>query len=342
MRKAAWVFLFAFPALSQRITLESGAAQMSWELGGGGLVDFHLKSNNLNPYTWEQKSNEPAHPRGHFLCADRWGQPSAAELSAGMPFHGEAPHKAWRKLGASGTELEMAVQLPMARLAIRRAVKLEGSSALVTETILNEAALGRPYNFVQHPTIGPPFLDPLTVVDSNARRGFMQSSPLPNPEDAVVVWPQALRDGLPVSLRYLTDDPNPNVVSYVIDEDWGWTTALNAAAGMMVGYVWRASDYPWLNMWRHVEGGRPFARGLEFGTTGLHQPFPVLLRKGRIFGRPLFSYLDSTEKHERRYQVFLMEAPADLAGVASMKLEGGNFVFTGRDGKPYAVKSLYP
>ncbi len=340
MTRLSWLVVLAVPLLAQRVTLDSGAAQMSWELGGGGLVDFHLKAGGLNPFTWEMKSNEASHPRGHFLCMDRWGQPSAAELSAGMPFHGESPHRLWRKLGASGTELEMAVQLTMARLSMRRVVKLEGTTALVTESVLNEAALGRPYNMVQHPTIGPPFLDAATVVDSNARRGFMQSSPLPNPEDAVVVWPQALRDGLPVSLRYLTDDPNPNVVSYVIDEEWGWTTAVSAAQGLLVGYVWPVKDYPWLNMWRHVENGKPFARGLEFGTTGLHQPFPILLRKGSIFGRALFAYIDSAEKQDRRYQVFLLEIPATLTGMASMKAVGGEFVFTGRDGKEYRIKAL--
>jgi hypothetical protein len=333
--------IVAFPLFAQRITLETPAARMSWELGGGGLVDFHLKPEGLNPFTWEQKSPEPAHPRGHFLCMDRWGQPSDAERAAGMPFHGEAPHKVWRRLGASATELEMAVQLPMARLSVRRTVRMEGAAALVSETVLNEAPLGRVYNIVQHPTIGPPFLDAAAVVDSNARRGFMQSSPLPNPEDAVVVWPQALKDGLPVSLRYLTDDPNPNVVSYVIDEEWGWTTAANPARGLLAGYVWPVRDYPWLNMWRHVEEGKPFARGLEFGTTGLHQPYEVLLRKGTIFGRPLFAYIDSAARQQRRYQVFLLEVPVSLGGVAAMKAVGGAFVFTGRDGKEYRVKSMF-
>ena len=40
-----------------------------------------------------------------------------------------------------------------------------------------------------------------------------EPSPLPNPEQPAVFWPQALRDGQPVNLRHLTDNPNPNVVS---------------------------------------------------------------------------------------------------------------------------------
>src|SRR5207248_7692877 len=68
-------------------------------------------------------------------------------------------------------------------------------------------------------TIGPPFLDENTLVDSNAGRGFMQTSPLPNPESAVVIWPHAMKNGSAVDMRRLTSDPDPNVVSYTIDGD---------------------------------------------------------------------------------------------------------------------------
>jgi hypothetical protein len=69
-----------------------------------------------------------------------------------------------------------------------------------------------------------------------------------------------------------------------------------------------------------VEKGKPFARGLEFGTTGLHQPFPVLLSKGRIFGRPLFAYLDTGESAKRSYLAFLAPIPGDWQGTAEVAL----------------------
>ena len=54
---------------------------------------------------------------------------------------------------------------------------------------------------VQHPTIAPPFLDEHTVVDSNGTRGFMQSSPLPDPETWEVKWPYASEKGAQVDVR---------------------------------------------------------------------------------------------------------------------------------------------
>ena len=202
----------------------------------------------------------------------------------------------------------------------------------VSETVTNRNKLGRVYNMVQHPTIGPPFLDETVVVDSNATKGFMQGGKMPNPENPSVVWPIALKDRRSINLRFLADDPDPNVVSYVIDEELGWVTAANAAKGLLIGYVWRTAEYPWLNIWRHVENGKPLARGLEFGTTGLHQPFPTLVRKHKIFGRPLLDFLDASESHTRSYIGFLTEIPTGYQGAAQAKLTEGTLTLAERGG----------
>lgn len=342
MRATKLLMLAPMALMAEHLTLDNGTVKMGWDLSGGGLVDFQLKEIPLNPFTWEEKSAVPAHFKGHFLCLDRWGAPSPAEISAGVPFHGEAPRVEWRQMGKSAAEGEMTARLPLARLGVKRTIKLDGSSALVTETVTNESPLGRVYNMVQHPTIGPPFLDESVVVDSNARRGFMQASPMPNPEFPTVVWPQALKnDGTAVNLRMLTNDPTPDVVSYVIDDEIGWVTALNPGKGLIVGYIWRTAEYPWLNIWRAVEGGKPSARGLEFGTTGLHQPYPVLTKKGTIFGRPLLTFIDATETQARRYQVFLLKAPGKSSGISQVRRTGsGEWALVTREGTEVRVKDL--
>lgn len=343
--RAPILFLFFAGSMlfAEDLVLENSTARIAWNLSGGGLVDFQLKEQPTNPFTWEEKSTAPAHFRGHFLCMDRWGAPSQAEINAGVPFHGEAPRVEWRRLGGNAAEAEMSARLPLARMAVKRTVKLEGSTALVTEAVTNEAPMGRVFNMVQHPTIGPPFLDETTVVDANARQGFMQSSPMPNPELPTVVWPQALKDGMPVNLRHLTNDPLPNVVSYVMDDAYGWVTAVHPGQRLVLGYVWRTSEYPWLNIWRDVQGGRPAARGLEFGTTGLHQPYPELMKKGRIFGRPLMAFLDATETQTRAFQVFLLRLPAAGAastGIESVRRVGAEWVVRTREGQELRVRNL--
>jgi len=323
------------------LVFNSRAAQLIVDIGGGSIVDFHLRSQGLNPLRWGEKG-DPAVPRpmGHFLCLDRWGAPSEAELKNSMPFHGEAAHVEWQVLKAPAAkdgkiESEMSAALPMAGLKVKRRIALSANEAffIVKEEVTNGNKLGRLYNMVQHPTIGPPFLDEHTLVDSNARRGFMQNSPLPNPEKPAVHWPGALRDGQPVNMRHLTDNHDPSVVSYTIDEEYGWVTACNPAQGLLIGYVWKTVEYPWFNAWRHVENGKPLARGLEFGTTGLHQPFPVLVAKGRIFGCPLYEYLDAGETGSKSYACFLVKIPKDFKGVARLTYDKNRLILHQREAR---------
>src|ERR1041384_7068430 len=81
------------------VVLESPAAKLVVDLGGGSIVDFHLAAGGLNPLRWIGPADENAVlcPMAHFLCLDRWGQPSEAELRNGMPFHGEAARVRWRE-----------------------------------------------------------------------------------------------------------------------------------------------------------------------------------------------------------------------------------------------------
>ena len=137
-----------------------------------------------------------------------------------------------------------------------------------------------------------------------------------------------------MNIRYLTSDPNPNVVSYTIDDDYGWVTACNTAQGLLIGYIWKTKEYPWFNAWRHVENGKPVARGLEFGTTGLHQPFPILVAKGKIFGRAIYQYLDASETVAKSYACFLFKIPKDYKGVARLTNTGGRLILHERDAGP--------
>ncbi|MBT4499354.1 MAG: hypothetical protein HOC74_16620 [Gemmatimonadetes bacterium] len=316
------------------VTLRGEAAHLSIDLAGGGIVDFHLTPDGVNPLKWEGEGGElEPRNRAHFLCLDRVGRPSQAELARGMPFHGEAGRGMWtlvrepETVGAT-VVAEMAAELPLAGMRVERFVRLQGKHFAVREEVTNQNALGRIYNMVQHPTIGPPFLEEGSLVDANARKGFMLSNPMPNPEEPAVYWPQALDEGMPVNLRRLVDDHDPQVVVYVIDDEYGWTTATTPKYGLLIGYIWKNAEYPWFRAWRHVRDGRPFARGLEFGTTGPGTPFGFLVDKGRIFGRALFDYIDAGETIGRSYLCFLAEVPTDFAGVGNLDYDGRQAVLT--------------
>jgi hypothetical protein len=113
------------------VRLESQTATLVIDLGGGSIVDFHLGSGGLNPLRWlgPGDTDKPLRPMAHFLCLDRWGPPTAAELRNGMPFHGEAARVRWREFDAperrdGGIVAAMGAMLPMAGLEVRRSVRL--------------------------------------------------------------------------------------------------------------------------------------------------------------------------------------------------------------------------
>jgi hypothetical protein len=192
----------------------------------------------------------------------------------------------------------------------------------------NTNKLGRLYNMVQHPSIAPPFLNDDTLVDTNAHQGFVQDEPVPASRSSASRWPKLKIQGGEVDLRCFrseqTNATQHDVSSFVFadQETFGWVTATSPRHKLLLGYVWKTADYPWLNIWRYRLGGKLAARGLEFGTTGYHQPFPILVRQGRILDRPTYEYLDADEAVSKSYLCFLARVPADFEGVRELRFDG--------------------
>ena len=82
------------------------------------------------------------------------------------------------------------------------------------------------------------------------------------------------------------------------------------------------ADYPWISLWCCEREGGYMSRGIEFGTTGLHKPFPMLVRHPMLFDLPTFVSIDAQEKQTRAYAVFILEAPKDFKGVGTLTMDG--------------------
>ena len=228
--------------------------------------------------------------------------------------------------------------MPLAGMQVRRELRLAKATAVlsVPESVTNTNKRGRIFNMVQHPTIAPPFLDETTIVDSNAQHGFSQADKPPISKAVASSWPKMRLDGQDDDLRLFKgiDDKSAtnDVSSFVFRETdkYGWVTACNARQGLLLGYLWRTAEYPWLNIWRYREKGRVAARGLEFGTTGYHQPFGTLVKTGRILDRRLYEHLDAGQTIRKTYVVFLAEIPRDFAGVTRLEYDGTSLTLTER------------
>jgi hypothetical protein len=340
------------------ISLRGNQVELVWAASGGSLVSFRFLDESTNPLSFEvtpdlepRQDNAP-YLRGHFLCLDRWGPPSKAEELRGVPFHGEAPRVVWTvdqpPADASGMiSAQMSCVLPLAGMRVQRQIVLDapGSVALVTERVISTGPLARIYNHVQHPSIAPPFLHDGTIVDSNAEIGFAQDRPVPTTRATASRWPRVPVGDGEADLRRFRDETGSttqhDVSSFVFadGEVYGWVTACSPQHKLLLGYVWRTDDYPWLNIWRYRREGKPAARGLEFGTTGYHQPFPILVRQGQILDRRIYEPLDADQTVARSYLCLLAHIPEDFQGVASLRLDGGVIqVIERRDTDPRKVE----
>ena len=54
------------------------------------LIAIHSEDNRIGWIVEPEKGDTKPRTMGHFVCFDRWGQPSPSEIENGMPFHGEA------------------------------------------------------------------------------------------------------------------------------------------------------------------------------------------------------------------------------------------------------------
>jgi hypothetical protein len=323
-----WITVFAACSLSaQTLTLDNGIARMDISLRGGVITAFRLNTMALNPI----------HQYGHFICFDRWGPSSPEDQALGIPQHGEASRISWvldeSPVPRAGSYYaEMSCTLPIIKLGLNRKIYLNQTSSVfkVVEEISNLNESPKVFNLVQHPTIGPPFLDETTIVDTRVDSGFSQAGNLPPGPADVFTWPEALVDGDSTDLRYLTPDHTwwQSVVSFILDDarEYGWVTAVNPTLNLMVGYIWPTSEYPWLNLWLMLQSNAPFARGLEFGSTGLHQPWPEVLEMDTIFGKQMYEEVGVDETVIKSYYAFLSEIPSDYKGVESVTIVGDTII----------------
>jgi len=94
----------------------------------------------------------------------------------------------------------------------------------------------------------------------------------------------------------------------------------------MLGFLWKTEEYPWINFWRNMENGIPTAFGMEFGTSGLHEPLPVVAKKGKIFDQNIYDFIDANAVVSKSFTAFLAKIPSDYKGVEKIEVDNSLFV----------------
>ncbi|MBI2689373.1 MAG: hypothetical protein HYX27_23960 [Acidobacteria bacterium] len=325
------------------LTLNQGGAFASLV-----LKDDPGKMNPMwNPIALARMTNGPSRfgsSLGHFVCVDGFGPTSKEEAAAGFQGHGEAHRQPWELIADTRDGKTQSVtfraHLPLVQEMLTRRIELvDGEQVVyVDSTLESELAFDRPINWAEHATIGYPFLAPgKTVVDASV--GRCKTRPYENPpgkhrlvSDEPFVYPSApLKGGGKVDLRSIPDAPDSMDHSGCVFDParrLGFVTAINLEHRLMLGYLVRREEYPWLQEWMNYPSNLALARGLEFGT----QPFDVSRRQtvelGKLFDTPAFRWLPAKSKIGTRFLMFYTRVPAGFLQVDDVKQENGELIIT--------------
>jgi hypothetical protein len=258
-----------FPA----IILSSSKLELTIMTKGSTLASMTLADDReklsplWNPMRMARELGRPVtydRGAGHFVCVDGFGSPSAEEKAAGLPFHGEAHIQTFvvhSERHGPGTAVTLTATLPITQETFTRTFRvIDGENVVHVESDL-ESRLGfdRPINWAEHATIGSPFLEPgVTMVDVSGSRshtrpytsvqGWDVQRRLKPDQD--FQWP--LAPGLNGEMIDLRQTPlNPHFLDHAAtlpdpDRDLEWVTAINPKKRLILGYVFKRADYPWV------------------------------------------------------------------------------------------------
>jgi hypothetical protein len=296
---------------------------------------------------------------GHSICLDYFGSPSPEEADLGLSQHGEAPSSKWeiadQRISASGVTIKLGVHLPAAGLGFSREIRLRRGESVIyfQETVVNERKADHFFHWVQHVTLGPPFLtaESSRIVLPGTRgltfpHGYDEGKSLLASKCAYR-WPMAPRvtGGLADLTRPFSYPGLGFVVGVLVDSrrDVGFIAAFNQKEHLLFGYCFRRRDFPWVAVWEEnlaIEAipwnRRTQALGLEFGTT----PLPVTRREnfvegGPLFGIPTTTFVPALSKKQVRYVSFLASVPPEFEGLRDIRVgENELFLFGTKSREP--------
>jgi len=287
---------------------------------------------------------------GHNLCFPYWGNPSDSEYQAGMTFHGETGIVRWRKIGerqeSSSPQLSIVADLPESRTRFTRTISLTAGEPVVyfENRAENLSALDRPVGWCEHVTVGPPFLKKgVTLFDASLTRGRN----LGDSSEKTFEWPTGQAETA-IDLRTVRDIERSGYVNnFLVDpnEEFGYFTAVNPEQRLLVGYLFRRIEFPWLNVWeanQPTSNDQPamLSRGLEFSNTPTHGSFKAMVAVPKLWDVPAYEWLNARAGLVKRFCAFSTDLPEGFKGVAEIRFKHKALEIVERDSGRVVVIAL--
>src|SRR5687767_2263285 len=341
------------------LVLSNDKVELTVITEGGAMAQIVLagdkeKINPLwNPYWIARQAGlkPPANLyRGHFVCIDGFGPVSPEERAAGLPMHGEAYMLPWQlqsQQKTRGTQsASFTVSLPIAQETFTRTYHVvDGENIVwVDSSVTSLLGFDRPVFWGEHATISAPFLEPGKVaVDMPASRSKTKAYPAQQSATRQLqsfvdfAWPMApATDGRQFDVRTAPMRPNTNDhTTTLLDPSRRlvYVTALHLEKRLLVGWVFRREEFPWVQTWLSYPGPNRMARGLEFST----QPFDLtraeVLKTGPLFDSPVLRILPAKSSLTSSFLMFYTAVPEGFQKVDDVQLTGGKLVIEDRANK---------
>jgi hypothetical protein len=287
--------------------------------------------------------------RGHFICVDGFGPVSAEERAAGLPMHGEAQALPWnlesyqKQGGIAGATFS--VRLPLAQEILTRRYRVfDGENIVRVDSELeNLLSFDRPVFWGEHATVGAPFLEPgKVVVDMPVEKAKTKAY---DPQGAGAAnrqlpsfvdfhWPTApTRDGQVLDLRSAPLKPGGLEHSTSLldpSRRLAFVTALHVEKKLIIGWVFRREEFPWIQTWLSYPAPNRMARGLEFATQPFDLPRADVLKAGPLFETPVFRLLPARSKIASSFLMFYTRVPDGFRKVDDVRLQDGTLTIEDR------------
>lgn len=294
--------------------------------------------------------NQQRSAGGHFVCVDGFGQASAEERAAGLVMHGEAHLATFDvRSGKDGRVAMVAMtgKLPIVQENFTRTVRMvDGENVIYVESQL-ESLLGfdRPVNWGEHATIGSPFLESgVTVVDlSGSRSRVRDYEQVKNPDGITerrlvsgheFTWPAApALSGGTVDMRATPEAPHYIDHTTTLTDParaLEWVTALNPKRRLILGYMFKREEYPWLQTWGNYPPTQKMSRGMEFATQPYDVPRREVIGPDPLFHAPMYRWLPAKSKIGTSFLMFYARVPEGFDKVDDVRLENGRIVIENR------------
>lgn len=344
------------------VRLSNDKLQMTLMVQGSSIASLVMTDDaeRLSPY-WNPtrlarelgRTVQATGSLGHFVCVDGFGPASTEERAAGLPMHGEA-HVTTFQVSAGrqsgGSSLTFTAKLPIVQEVFTRSFRVvEGENVVYVDSQLeNLMGFDRPVNWAEHATVAAPFLESgITTVEVSGSRS--QTRPyVENPTQGTLqdqtqrrltsgqdfTWPMAPGlDGKTIDLRAVPEHPHYlDHTATLLDPSrrLEWVAAFNSSKRVILGYVFKREEYPWLQYWGSYPADTQVVRGMEFGTQPYDLPRREIITAGPMFNTPVYRWLPAKSKIESHFLLFYARVPAGFQHVDDVRLENGRIVIQDR------------